>query len=445
MLSKKGMQPKQCFGLMTSMQRAINIDQQLLIEVYSERLMEQVTEGIGELMENNAKIMFIKDLVENLDKQSVEIESVTAATQEMTASVVEVANGATSVSEKTDLSVNKAVEGRKVIGHALDEIIHTGETFDQIVEKFSQLQSYVNTIEEVVTLINGIADQTNLLALNASIEAARAGEHGKGFAVVADEVRKLAESTVVSLKTVNENVANLKGFSIDVSDSIHTTSDVIRTATKEAADSLPLLTEFISIIEDISDDTSNTAAVTEEQAAAVDEIATRMTEILNFSERVRTLGRNTGEAVHDMGASIDHFRLDVIQRNNIQLSTAALLYLSKSDHILWKWRIYNMFLGLENVNPEDVSSAKDCRFGKWYYSPEAKARFSNLKSYQEIEKPHDRVHQAALYAAESYRNGDITEAHKQLADIEQASTEVLEGIEDLLQEIEEERKREGRL
>ncbi len=50
-------------------------------------------------------------------------------------------------------------------------------------------------IENIVSVIDGIAFQTNLLSLNASVEAARAGEAGRGFAVVAQEVRSLAQET----------------------------------------------------------------------------------------------------------------------------------------------------------------------------------------------------------------------------------------------------------
>ncbi|KMY32252.1 chemoreceptor protein [Lysinibacillus xylanilyticus] len=434
-----GLKPNKAFEYMKSFQSAVNVDQELLIEVLTERTIENVVAEISSLMDVNAKIMYMKDLVFSLDKQNEEIQSSTAATEEIAASINEVARMSSRISEKTTESVDHAVQGKNAIEHALTEIFKTEETFTSIVESFSELQKRVKDIENVVTLINQIADQTNLLALNASIEAARAGEHGKGFAVVAQEVRKLAEGTVSALSEVTTNVHHLKSYSNEVSNSITETTEIIKDATVEAKESLPLLNAIVSAIEGINLDVTNTAAISQEQAAAIDEVSARMIEISSLQDDIREYSHNTSSDIHALGKEIDRFRNDIISNNNVQLSSIALLQLSKADHILWKWRIYNMFLGLENVEPSDVSSHRDCRLGKWYTSARTVERFGHLHEYSELDAHHLRVHESAKLAAEAYKVGNIQQAEAHLKEVDQASKQVLYFINNLIAYLKKER------
>lgn len=427
-----GYRPAKAFALMKSLQSAVNIDQQLLIEVLTESVVEHVVTEISSLVDTNAKIMYMKDLIYSLDKQSAEIQLSAAATEQITASIVEVTHSLSRVSCKTDDSVSLATTSKNAIESTLDEIVKTEETFSSIVETFSELQKRINAIENVVDLINGIAAQTNLLALNASIEAARAGEHGKGFAVVAQEVRKLAENTVAALGEVSDNVQHLKSYSSDVSISIAQTTTIIKRATEEAKDSLPLLTAIVEINVDVT----NTAAISEQQAASIDEVSNRMVEMAHLQEGIRVLGESTSTSIYDLSTEINKFRLDIIEKNNVHLSSSALLQLSKSDHILWKWKIYNMFLGLEDVRPESVAAHTDCRLGKWYMADQTKARFGHLREFKELDKHHANVHSAARDAATNYRNGNIAQAEGDLQRIEHASNIVLSLLNSLIDYIE---------
>ena len=435
-----GLKPKKAFDYMKSLSAATNIDQEILVEVMTERMIENVIGEISVLMDANARIMYMKDLVNSLDHQSEEISSCTAASQQLAASINEIANTSAFIAEKTNDSVLNAEKGKMAIENALQDIFTTEERFTSIVDSFTQLQNNVNDIEHVVTLINQIADQTNLLALNASIEAARAGEHGKGFAVVAQEVRKLAENTVTALGNVSTNVQSLKNYSNNVANSITETTNIIREATTEARSSLPLLNAIVETIKSINSDVTNTAAISEEQAAAIDEISNRMVEITTIQDDIRQYGSNTSRDIYYLGQQINRFRNDIIINNNVQLSSISLLHLSKADHILWKWRVYNMLLGLEKLSANDLSSHKTCRLGKWYNDEKTIERLGHLSAYKQLDVHHEQVHIQAKHALEAYNDGQLVKADSHLKQLEQSSNEVLKYIEELITYIEGERK-----
>jgi methyl-accepting chemotaxis protein len=106
-------------------------------------------------------------LIENSHDTTAKADSVSAAGEEMIASIAEIAR-----------STNHAA------GVAVDAVATAVRAGDVI----ATLSDASDEINSVVELIQTIASQTNLLALNATIEAARAGDAGKGVGVVAEEV-----------------------------------------------------------------------------------------------------------------------------------------------------------------------------------------------------------------------------------------------------------------
>ncbi|MBI4985965.1 MAG: CZB domain-containing protein [Rhodocyclales bacterium] len=251
----------------------------------------------------------------------------------------------------------------------LQEMSRDTLTMAQSVESLSERAKQIGGI---VQLIREIADQTNLLALNAAIEAARAGEQGRGFAVVADEVRKLAERTANATNEISGLVSTIQGET---------------TSTREQMDV--------------------------------------------WARRSAGFGQDGEAATASMQTLFD-----LAHGMENAIAAAALrsfVEVAKVDHLIYKFEVYKVFMCVSQKGLGDFADHTHCRLGKWYYEGDGKACFSRLPGFREMEAPHQRFHGSGLAALRLFFDGDFERGFAAIADMENASMEVLGALESIAQ------------
>ncbi len=247
----------------------------------------QCAEISGGLSESNASqgesIEKLNDYLNGLDKS---IEDVARAATELANVSNNLAANSEEVRSLCEDTVKSSESGRNEMRDMTDAVTVLNDTIGELTSIIRMTADTVDEIKGITNTIGDISSQTNLLSLNASIEAARAGEAGRGFAVVATEVGALANqssgaaahiSTLV--ETITDNIASINEKADDCLKDMerclagvkrsNESFDSIYSDISRATDAIADIADGIGKINDVA---SNNAAATEEQAATVSQI-----------------------------------------------------------------------------------------------------------------------------------------------------------------------------
>ncbi|MFC4655122.1 methyl-accepting chemotaxis protein [Rheinheimera marina] len=209
---------------------------------------------------------------QEIQNNKQQIDAVSAAVTEMSATVLEISRNAQETSSAATAAQQRGSEGVVLSKAALQDMSVLATTMSEAVEVVIGLAKESENIGAVVDVIKAIADQTNLLALNAAIEAARAGEQGRGFAVVADEVRSLAGRTSESTGHIRAMVEKLQSIAKDAELKMQQGREQTQLSSERAKTMQGALEAIGKAIEVVQQQSAQIAVATQQQGVVAEDI-----------------------------------------------------------------------------------------------------------------------------------------------------------------------------
>ena len=255
-------------------------------------------DGVNALMDKMTEvIVLVSEAGEIINTAAVEISSgnsdLSSRTEQQASSLEETAASMEELASTVKNNAENAKQANQLAGAASGVAIKGGEVVGQVVSTMSAINQSARKIEDIISVIDGIAFQTNILALNAAVEAARAGEQGRGFAVVAGEVRNLAQRSAIAAKEIKELIA----------DSVNKTAE----GTTQVELAGKTMAEIVSSVQRVTDIMAEITAASVEQSAGIDQVnkaITSMDEVTQQNAALVEQAAAAAESLVDQAASL---------------------------------------------------------------------------------------------------------------------------------------------
>jgi methyl-accepting chemotaxis protein len=232
---------------------------------------ETINTAAREIAQGNA------DLSRRTEEQAASLEKTAASMEELSATVKQNADNAKQANQLATAASSVAVRGGSVVS--------------EVVATMSAINSSAKKIEDIISVIDGIAFQTNILALNAAVEAARAGEQGRGFAVVAGEVRNLAQRSATAAKEIKELI----------SDSVNKTAE----GTQQVENAGNTMHEIVTSVKRVSDIIAEIAAASQEQSIGIEQVNDAIMKMDDVTQQNTALVEEAAAAAESMMEQAD--------------------------------------------------------------------------------------------------------------------------------------------
>ncbi|MBQ6565714.1 MAG: adenosine deaminase [Treponema sp.] len=235
----------------------------------SERLIDE-TQKLADSSRQNAA---------TAQDQSAAVKEIVATMEDNTALSESISRKIKDVSSVANKTSGDVAEGVSYLEENVRQLRDIDAANRSTIDGIKNLGDKIESIWNIVTLINSVADQAKIIAFNAELEASAAGEAGKNFHIVASEIRRLANGIIDGTKEIKEQIGEIQ----QSSDTLILASESGTEKIKRGVDNARSLELRFGSIKNASEITADSAGdittIIQQQTAASEQILITLRQI----------------------------------------------------------------------------------------------------------------------------------------------------------------------
>jgi len=225
--------------------------------------------------------------------QTAAIKEIVATVEDSNSLNENVYDKITHVSELAEKSKDDVTSGidylKTTVDSLMTDISHSNQ---KTILGIKDLDSKIDTIWDIVKVINDFADQAKIIAFNSELEASAAGKAGRPFHIVATEVRRLSDKIIDSTHEIKDKILE-----------VQTSSNALIETGEEGCRQVE---ESYSGIKSIEDRFANVKQSSEVTAASAEDIKSYMSQIATGSEQILVTLKQIAVGVENFSESTEN-------------------------------------------------------------------------------------------------------------------------------------------
>jgi methyl-accepting chemotaxis protein len=270
------------------------------------RIVRQVIDANRELAQLHGHLSeAMRRLGDNSSQVETQTEQAASASQQISATINEMAQRSSDVGNATHAAHDSARMGSSIIDASVASMGRLSQLIQATHAQVALLTQSSGKVAGIIDVINSLADQTNLLALNAAIEAARAGDAGRGFSVVADEVRSLAQKTVSATTDIARIVGEFKQQTQSMDELMTSGLSLAAESERHAGQVAGAIDEITQSMERLSGEMNQVVVAIEEISSTTEDIADKMEEINVHTGETKGLRLTLDQHTRGLSAQVE--------------------------------------------------------------------------------------------------------------------------------------------